>query len=147
MCLVSYFSWITSGSCPAHINPPSTIQDYITYYILSSFPFINIGESLTYQSCIMIPRLNHSCLSHPWLHRVHDWNIKSCHGWWRHLRLLPSWQTCKKIHIIRLQYSGDSGYKVKDDITTTKNLVTCTMLVDKRVHPGFWSYTGYQWNW
>ena len=47
---------------------------------------------MTYQSWIMIPRLTHSCLSHPRLQQVRDWNIQSCHGWWRHPWLMSSWQ-------------------------------------------------------
>ena len=53
-------SWVTSGYFPAHSNPPSIRKDYISYYILSSFSFINIGKSITYQSCILCPRLTHS---------------------------------------------------------------------------------------
>ena len=91
MYLLSYLSRVIYLSCPDHRNPPSTMQDYITYYLLSSFPFINIGESITYQSWILYPRLTNSCLSHSQLQQVSDWNIQSCHGWWHHPRLLPYW--------------------------------------------------------
>ena len=46
-------------------------------------------------------------------------------------------QTNKKMHVISLQDSGESGEKVQDEITTSKYLVTRTMLVDTTVHPGF----------
>ena len=42
MSLVSSFYWVTFGSCPAHINPPSTMQDYITYYLFILFYFLSI---------------------------------------------------------------------------------------------------------
>ena len=45
----------------------------------------------------------------------------------------------KKIHMIGLKDSEYSGDKVQDDITTTKSLVKCAMLVNTIVHPGFWS--------
>ena len=31
---------------------------------------------------------------------------------------------------------GESGKQIQDEITTTKYLVKCTMLVDTTVHPG-----------
>ena len=51
-------------------------------------------------------------------------------------------KTWKKVHMIILQDYGESGDKVQDYTTTTKHLVTCTMLVYTTVHPVFWSYTG-----
>ena len=45
-------------------------------------------------------------------------------------------QACKKILMISLQNSGESGDKIQDEMTTTKHLVTCTMLVETTVHPG-----------
>ena len=39
--------------------------------------------------------------------------------------------------MISLQDSGDLGEKVQDDITTTKHLVTCAVLVYTTVHPSF----------
>ena len=44
---------------------------------------------------------------------------------------------CKKMHMIILQDSGESGDEVKDDIITTIHLVTCIMLVDTTVNPSF----------
>ena len=86
-------SWVTAGYFPAHSNPPCTRQDYISYYFLSSLYFISLGKFITYQSWILWSRLTRSCFSHPWLHQVHDWNIQSCHGWWRHPWLQSSWHT------------------------------------------------------
>ena len=48
----------------------------------------------------------------------------------------------KKIHMVRLQDNGESWYKVQGYITTAKNLMTRTMLVDTTLHTIFWSYTG-----
>ena len=46
-------------------------------------------------------------------------------------------KTCKKVHMIIFQNYGDSGDKVQDEITAEKHQVTCTMLVDTTLHPGF----------
>ena len=37
-------------------------------------------------------------------------------------------QTCNKIYMISLQDSGESGDKVQNDVTTTKQIVTYTIL-------------------
>ena len=39
--------------------------------------------------------------------------------------------------MISFQNYGYSGDKLQDDITTTKHIVTFTMLVDTTLHPGF----------
>ena len=57
---------------------------------------------------------------------------------WIFLRI----KMCKKIHMISLQDSEDLDDNVHNEITITKHLVTCTMLVDRTVHPDYWSYTG-----
>ena len=88
---VSSFSWVTAGSCPAHSNPPSTKQDYITYYIFILFVFYQFWWIHD------LPVLDHELktysflFSHSILQQVRDWNIQSCHGWWRHPWLLSSW--------------------------------------------------------
>ena len=46
------------------------------------------------------------------------------------------------MNMIRFQDSGDSGDNVHNEITKTKHLVTCIMLVDRTVHHVNWSYTG-----
>ena len=39
----------------------------------------------------------------------------------------------------------ESGKTIQDEITTTKYLLTCTMLVDTTVHTGAGSHTAWQW--
>ena len=41
-------------------------------------------------------------------------------------------KTCNKIDIITLQYYGESVDEVQDEITTPKNPVTYTMVVEKQ---------------
>ena len=45
-------------------------------------------------------------------------------------------KTCKKIHMIILQYPRKSGDKEYAEITTAKHLVTRTVMVDTTVNPG-----------
>ena len=40
----------------------------------------------------------------------------------------------QELNIISLQYSGESGESVQDEITTTTNIVACNMLVDTTVN-------------
>ena len=79
--------WILSSTAIPH--PPCRTTLLIIF--LSSFHFINIGKSITYQSRILYPRLNHSYLSYTRLQIVRECNIQSCHGWWRHPWLLSYW--------------------------------------------------------
>ena len=41
------------------------------------------------------------------------------------------------MNMISLKYYGDSGDKLQDYVTTTKHLVTLTMMVDNIVHPEY----------
>ena len=84
-------SWVTAGSCLAHINTPSTRQDYIIYYLYSLYSLMGLGNLTTYQSWISWTISNHSYVLHPRLLRVRDWNIWSCHGWRHHLWLWYYW--------------------------------------------------------
>ena len=45
---------------------------------------------------------------------------------------------CKKIHMISLHYSGESGDELQYDVTTTKHILKCTVIFDTTVHPGYW---------
>ena len=72
-------------------HPPGRTTLVIIFYTHS--PFIHIGKSITYQYWILCPSLTHSCSSNPQLQWVCDWNIQSCHGWWRHPWLQSSWHS------------------------------------------------------
>ena len=46
----------------------------------------------------------------------------------------------KKTYMIILHSSGESGEKLQDYLTTTKHIVTFTILFYIEVYPGLWSY-------
>ena len=71
-------------------NPPDR---YIGYYLYPLLSFINIGNIVTYQSCILWSRSNHYCVSHSWIQQVRDFNIQSFHGWWHHPWIYYSWHS------------------------------------------------------
>ena len=43
----------------------------------------------------------------------------------------------QKMQMTSFQDYGESGDKVKDNLTTTKHIVICTMMFDTIVHPGY----------
>ena len=46
-------------------------------------------------------------------------------------------KTFKKMHIIILRDSGDSGDEVQDNVSTTKHPVLCTSKVATKLYPGY----------
>ena len=71
-------------------HPPGRTTLVVIFYTLLSF--INLGKFITYQYWILWSRSTHSCFPHPWPQWLCDWNIQSCHRWWRHPWLQSSWQ-------------------------------------------------------